>query len=292
MTLQEFIENVNDTLRGTDDVAPGANSPDWNYWVRTANRKKNEMYKDESQNWESAFLPDAPAEPGTVTTAASTALVGVATKFTDYKVGDQILVDNETVRIIDTITDDLNLTVTVAFSGTASAQSFIHTTVIQVGVQTYNLHRKFINFSDKITIIDGDGHEHHYGTKKPQERSTTEADVYKYGDRPKKMTFTVEIKADTPIVGGTLVVPGYYLPDDMISTDVNAEVPVDDPYWLVMDTAGQIAFNDITYEDKFEDLNGQARTLYKSMARTNRRGSYKNPRVTPIKVKRIRGTSR
>lgn len=55
---------------------------------------------------------------GTVATAATTALVGTNTNFTDFKVGDIVEVDGETQRTIASITDDENLTVTVAFSNT------------------------------------------------------------------------------------------------------------------------------------------------------------------------------
>ena len=55
---------------------------------------------------------------GTVETDGTTALVGDDTNFNDFKSGDVIKVDDETDRIINTITDDDNLTVTVAFTNT------------------------------------------------------------------------------------------------------------------------------------------------------------------------------
>jgi hypothetical protein len=61
---------------------------------------------------------------GTVTTAASTALVGDDTTFLDYKVGDTIRVETETDRVIATITDDKNLTVTLAFTTSDSGLTF------------------------------------------------------------------------------------------------------------------------------------------------------------------------
>jgi hypothetical protein len=62
---------------------------------------------------------------GTVTTASTTALVGSATQFTNtFKVGDSITVSGESVRTIATITDNLNLTVTVAFSTSASGLTY------------------------------------------------------------------------------------------------------------------------------------------------------------------------
>jgi len=63
--------------------------------------------------------------PGFVQTAGSTALVGTETLFTnDFKVGDTINVSGETSRVVATITDDTHLTVTVAFSTTASSLTY------------------------------------------------------------------------------------------------------------------------------------------------------------------------
>jgi hypothetical protein len=62
---------------------------------------------------------------GTVTTAGTTALVGVNSNFTDYIVGDTITVDGETIRTIATITDDTHLTVGVAFATSESELTYI-----------------------------------------------------------------------------------------------------------------------------------------------------------------------
>jgi hypothetical protein len=62
---------------------------------------------------------------GTVATNGTTTLTGTATQFTNtFKVGDTITVTGETVRTIATIASDTSLTVTVAFSTTASALSY------------------------------------------------------------------------------------------------------------------------------------------------------------------------
>lgn len=289
MTLVDFIQNVNDALRGTDDEAPSTGDDDWNYWGRTANRKKNEMYDDDSQNWQSAWSEAAPIEPGTVATVATTALVGTGTKFLDYRIGDKITVSGETQRTILTITDDTHLTVSVAFANTASLKTFTRQIIVAAGVQNYNMHRSLISLSDEIIILGTDGQYYYIDVVKPQERSRSKREVYLSGKRPQIATVSTTIVAGENIIGGTLIPAGYYRPDNMDFTDTADEVPCDDPYWLVLATAAQIAFNDITYEDKFEDLNGQANVLYRNMARKNRRGTFKNPRVTPVKVQRIRG---
>ncbi len=59
---------------------------------------------------------------GTVATTATTALTGTGTNFLAvYRQGDAIYVDAETVRIVAAVTSNTALTVTVAFSNTASA---------------------------------------------------------------------------------------------------------------------------------------------------------------------------
>jgi hypothetical protein len=62
---------------------------------------------------------------GTVTTAGTTALVGLLTNFDDYIIGDTIKVDGETLRTIATITDETHLTVTVAFTTSVPEKTYI-----------------------------------------------------------------------------------------------------------------------------------------------------------------------
>ena len=62
---------------------------------------------------------------GTVTTAGTKSLIGSASQFTLYSVGMNILVSGETNRVIETITDDTHLTVTSAFTTSASSLSYV-----------------------------------------------------------------------------------------------------------------------------------------------------------------------
>jgi hypothetical protein len=50
------------------------------------------------------------------------------------------------------------------------------------------------------------------------------------------LVFVDEIAADSQLVGGTISVPGYYMPDDLV--DFTDTVPVDDPNWLALAVAG------------------------------------------------------
>jgi hypothetical protein len=62
---------------------------------------------------------------GSVQTVGTTALLGTNTQFTNtFKIGDTITVNGETVRTISTITDNTHLTVSVAFSTSASGLSY------------------------------------------------------------------------------------------------------------------------------------------------------------------------
>jgi len=61
---------------------------------------------------------------GTVETDGTTALVGNDTNFNDFEIGDTIDVDDETTRTISAITDNDNLTVSVAFTNTDSGLTY------------------------------------------------------------------------------------------------------------------------------------------------------------------------
>jgi len=69
-----------------------------------------------------------PVGVGTVTINGTTAVVGSGTDFTDYAVGDAIVVilaaGTHVERVIAAITDATNLTVTVAFAASESGRSF------------------------------------------------------------------------------------------------------------------------------------------------------------------------
>lgn len=64
--------------------------------------------------------------PGDGTAAINgTTVTGTDTNFTDYAVGDTITVAGETTRIIGTLSNDLLLTVTVAFTTPTSGLTYI-----------------------------------------------------------------------------------------------------------------------------------------------------------------------
>lgn len=160
---------------------------------------------------------------------------------------------------------------------------------ITAGTQTYELDEDFLQPSDKITVTDAAGRDHNYVLGPPQERGRYARSAYISGRDPRNLTFFDDIVAGAQIVGGTLKVPGFYIPDDM--DNAAGEVPVDDPNWLVLATASELAFNDITYEDKYPDLNSKANALYLQMVTANRKGTSGYPRTARVVGVRINNRS-
>lgn len=283
MNVTTALTKISYALRGIDDDAPTFGSDEANYWLSVLNDKKDELFGDPNQPWSASFKATSPNEPGTVATTGTTTLTGTDTNFTDYRVGDTILVSGETARTIDAITSDTELTVTVAFSNTASSLNFTHTTIIEAGVQSYNLHRSFISPSDSVTVVDSNSQTRYYNFIRPGQRSQSSRGVYISGQNPAVVTFNTTIQAGEDIVGGTLETPGFYLPEDMtLATDV---LPFPDPNWGVMATAAEVAFNDIIYEDKAADIQVKANNLMKNMAAVNRKGTFAMPRTVQYNVK-------
>jgi hypothetical protein len=288
MIISSLFDQVNAAYRGSDDDAPVVGTTDYTLWLATANRKKEEWARDSKNVWLSNFSYNSPSEPGTVATTATTALTGTSTYFTDYRVGDKITVSGETERTIATIVSDTSLTVTVAFSNTTASATFTHTNIIATGIQSYSLHRSLLAPSDQA-IVTTTNQTLYYQLGKPQERDRFTREVYISGRDPQTITFYDTIASTDQSVGGTLIVPGYYIPADY--TSASDVITVDDPYWLVYAVASELAFNDLTYESKYVDLNNKANNLYNQMVITNRRGTSNYPRIARTNVNRIRDTS-
>lgn len=125
---------------------------------------------------------------------------------------------------------------------------------------------------------------------KPQEITKSNRVVYISGTNPQVLKFADEITADDVIVGGTLYLNGQFLPADMTAAaDV---VPFPDPQWGVLSSAAEIAYNDVTYEDKAEGLNARANNLYHLMETANRKGFHKGPRKLAYVTTNIRNNVR
>jgi hypothetical protein len=142
--------------------------------------------------------------------------------------------------------------------------------------------------SDEVYIVDSNSNKVYYDIVRPRQRSTTERQFYLAGVNPKILYCSNEITATEDIVGGTLYLPGYYMPDDI--SGASEELPLPDPYWGVAAVAAEIAGTDITYEDREANLTTKANALYMQMVRNNRRGTYGNPKKSPTSVYRVKST--
>lgn len=156
--------------------------------------------------------------------------------------------------------------------------------------QDYDLDDDFIGPSDKIIVRLSSGQKIEYQIADPSERDRFYRSVYIAGRDPKVLTFYDTITSSSQIFGGTLEVPGYFAPDPL--TKATSTIAVDDPYWLVYAVASELAFNDLTYESKYPDLNAKANNLWANMVSANRRGTNNNPRRARTNVTRIPGSNR
>lgn len=154
--------------------------------------------------------------------------------------------------------------------------------VIVAGTQDYTLNNIPIALSDKIIVTDTDGNDHTYQIIKAKERDRFTEAVYIVGAT---LTFVDDINTGDTIVGGTIKIPGYWMP----TTLTTGAIVIDDPYWLVYAVAADLASNDLTYSAKAGNLQAQANNLYMAMASANRRGTNNNPRKTPTNIERITG---
>lgn len=158
-------------------------------------------------------------------------------------------------------------------------------TVTASTAPSFDLDDDFLGASDYIYVVTTGNARVEYRLIKPGERLAYKRECYIAGMAPQVLYVTNEIKSSENIVGGTLYLPGFWLPADLArSTD---ELPFLSPDWAVMAVAAEIAGNDIVYEDKEANLTAKANNLYNQMYKKNRRGTYKNPRVSPTVVRRI-----
>lgn len=158
---------------------------------------------------------------------------------------------------------------------------------VSAGVQSYDLDDTIILPADKVIITTLDNHKVDYRLVKPQERDRYSHSAYISGIDPQVLTFVDTIVASSQIVGGTINVAGYYKPDDLAKP--GDPVLVDDPYWLALAVASELAFNDITYVAKADDLVAKANNLWSQMVASNRAGTGDNPRRARTRVRRLGG---
>lgn len=156
---------------------------------------------------------------------------------------------------------------------------------VSSGSQSYDLDTNFLVASDKVTVTTLTGSVVDYVVGEPQERDRYQKSCYISGTDPQTLTFNDQFSSTDSVIGGTIKVAGYYIPDDY--TSGGSIVTIDDPYWLVYAVAADLAFNENSYTDKAPDLNAKANNLYSQMVSNNRRGSSNMPRQARTNVNRI-----
>lgn len=160
---------------------------------------------------------------------------------------------------------------------------------VAAGTQVYDLDEEIILPANKVIVTTTGDQVLEYTISKPQERQRFLRSAYISGRDPQTLTFYDTITSDSQIDGGTISIAAYFVPEDL--TSVSDVVSVDDPYWLVYAVASELAFNDLTYEDKYQDLNVKANNLWRQMSQNNRRGTSDFPRTARTNVNRIAGPS-
>jgi hypothetical protein len=93
--------------------------------------------------------------------------------------------------------------------------------------------------------------------------------AYLHGDAPQQVTVNANILAGDGLVGGTLTIPAYILPEILGSGPANVQpsdtILVDNIDWLVHAVAAEIARNDPAKRAQYPNLQGLSNTFWKKM---------------------------
>lgn len=93
------------------------------------------------------------------------------------------------------------------------------------------------------------------------------------------LKFNVAFKTTDPPFGGTITVPAFTVPDDLVnSTDT---VAVDDPHWLAVRCAAEYVRTDITRQAQYPNLITLANELMQKMIENN------TPQVNEVPLDRV-----
>ena len=174
------------------------------------------------------------------------------------------------------------------------------TGTIQPTVQTYPLDSNVYYLSDSIYIVDTDGNNTEYRVVHPNARNDNSGDNIGYtgGDLGQPLVYltgsasyqgsNLTLNFVTPFqtttngivttssdVGGAIEFGAYLLPNDL--KNPNDSVLVDDPFWLVWQTASELARNDPSKQDQVPNLTGMANDAYTKMVTANQGNSYEQP---------------
>lgn len=89
--------------------------------------------------------------------------------------------------------------------------------------------------------------------------------------RGNNLVFDVPFIATASEIGGTIYVPLYTTPADMVTstTDPTDTVEVDDPYWVIFMAAAEFVRNDVTKQNQYANLVAQAINSMQGMKENN-----------------------
>lgn len=117
----------------------------------------------------------------------------------------------------------------------------------------------------EFAYIRKDGVLRTFNIIKPEKRHLQNENAVFLSGNPVTATFISQ--PSTEYVGGDLVLPAYYFPDELERP--NDEIAVDDPEWLILSLASELARNDYAKDDQFATLAGQANDVYIKMKMAN-----------------------
>ena len=141
--------------------------------------------------------------------------------------------------------------------------------------RTYDLDDEVIRAAEYV-YLSKDGQLHNVELIHPREANN----VYGNAAFISKKTVTFVNDIPTQYAGATLIVPAYYMPEDLVNP--NDEVSVDNPDWLVYALAAELARNDYSKDDQFPNLQGMASEIYDRMRSANEELAYLQNSTVPV----------
>lgn len=131
---------------------------------------------------------------------------------------------------------------------------------------------------DYVVITHTDGQVSKYQLVSPEQLPQYESGNYcaRVG---RTIKFNKTFASSDPQYGGSITVPAYITPDDLVNaTD---EVVVDDPNWLVYMVAAEYVRSDIVLRDQYPNLVAKANNAMQGMKEANR------PQVESIQLSSV-----
>lgn len=121
---------------------------------------------------------------------------------------------------------------------------------------------------DAVRIIDATDSTKYYDYQTVEPNSLKRYDHGNYCARiGSTLKFNKVFSSTDKEYGGTIYVPAYTTPDDLVNpTD---DVPVDDPNWLVYMTAAEYVRSDIVLRDQYPNLIAKATNAMQGMIQAN-----------------------